>query len=135
MSQQRDPWGRFLPGHNGGPGRPKQTHDPAYRTIVEEVVSHEDWRAILEKLKQSALRGDREALKFLAGYLLGRPGLAEPSEDDTASSFPMAPLGPPPPMPGVTLKQLSQQLQREVSKFDRVVDHPMHQPRAEKKRK
>ncbi len=100
MSQQRDPWGRFLPGHTGGPGRPKQTHDPAYRTIVEEVVSHEDWRAILEKLKQSALRGDREALKFLAGYLLGRPGLAEPSEDDTASSFTMDSMGPPPPMPG-----------------------------------
>ncbi len=81
MPQQRNQAGRFVPGNSGGPGRPKKPRDPAYMNLLQDVVGLENWRNIIEKTIQHALYGDKDARKFLADYLLGRPGIAVAPED------------------------------------------------------
>ncbi len=90
MPLQRDRLGRFIRGNHGGPGRPKGKRDPAYMDIVAEVVSYDDWRAMIDRVKRYALGSDIDfdAVKFLAPYLLGRPPSAAPIEDEIPDPVP-----------------------------------------------
>ncbi len=120
MQEQRDQKGRYLPGHSGGPGRPKKKRDPAYMTIVEEEVTHEDWRAIIRTLKEAALNGEPQAQKLLAAYLLGRPVPAASTEDENEDPAALPPdlLLPPSQLSPAAIKVLSRQLEREKRKYD-----------------
>ncbi|MFH0802630.1 MAG: hypothetical protein V2A78_09655 [bacterium] len=66
----RDGRGRFGPGNKGGPGRPPRADEREYLTTLFCVCPLETWQAICEKAVEAAKAGDKEARKFLAGYLL-----------------------------------------------------------------
>lgn len=69
----RDENGRFVKGHSGGPGRPPKEREIRYREVLITTVSYEDWRKIILKARDQALRGDSVARKWLADYLVGTP--------------------------------------------------------------
>ncbi len=85
MPQQRDQHGRFAKGNRGGPGRPKKVHELAYTLAIQDVIGLPEWCEILERTRLLALSGDKDARKFFADYLLGRPG-ATPRPEDTSPS-------------------------------------------------
>ena len=71
---KRDANGRFLPGNSGNPaGRPKKDREIRFLEITLSTVRYEDWRKIVKKAVTQAQRGDNQARKFLADYLLGPP--------------------------------------------------------------
>jgi hypothetical protein len=70
----RDPSGRFVKGQSGNPaGRPKKEREEQYLEITLSAVSFTDWRKIIQKARDQAMRGDAVARKFLADYLIGPP--------------------------------------------------------------
>ena len=69
----RNEKGQFIKGWKGGPGRPKKSREERYYGIAVSAVSFKQWRAIIKKAAEKAERGDVQALRFLADYLLGRP--------------------------------------------------------------
>jgi len=71
---ERDANGRFVKGeYKGGPGRPKKKREERYLEITLNTVTFEKWKKIIEKAAEQAARGDKDARKFLAEYLLGKP--------------------------------------------------------------
>lgn len=71
---QRDINGRFAKGQSGNPkGRPAKERSGRYYEIMMTACSYEDWRKIVKKAAQQAGRGDANARKFLADYLIGPP--------------------------------------------------------------
>jgi hypothetical protein len=69
----RDENGRFAKGNGGGPGRPKRAREERFYEILITTVSFEDWKRIVERARDQALRGDAVARKWLADYLIGEP--------------------------------------------------------------
>lgn len=71
----RDSNGRLLPGHtvSKGKGRPKKAREEKYYEIAMSAVSYVDWKKIIKKAAQQAVKGDSTARKFLADYLVGPP--------------------------------------------------------------
>jgi len=76
----RDGHGRFVPGHPGGPGRPRS---PAaeLRRAVEEAISPEMAAAIIRRLTRKALEGDVASARLVLERTCGRApeAAAEPS--------------------------------------------------------
>ena len=71
MSEDRDEQGRFVAGNAGGPGRPRRAIEREYLAVISEVVTLEDWRAIVARAVEAARQGDERARVWLAKYLLG----------------------------------------------------------------
>lgn len=73
MVAQRDDRGRFVPGHPGGPGRPKRETEGEYLKTLQEVVTVDAWRLIVERAVADAIEGDPKARSWIGNYLLGLP--------------------------------------------------------------
>src|SRR5262249_43172429 len=73
MSTDRDPNGRFLPGHPGGPGRPRRAVEADYLAALSEAVPPEAWKRIVARAVEDAEKGDAKARDWLAAYLVGKP--------------------------------------------------------------
>jgi len=70
----RDENGRFVKGQSGNPnGRPAKKREERFMEITLSAVTYTDWREIIKKAIAQARRGDNQARKFLADYLLGPP--------------------------------------------------------------
>lgn len=70
----RDSGGKFVKGHeNLGAGRKKKSVEQAYLNAFKSAVSKDDWVAIITKAVEQAKRGDSEARRFIASYLIGMP--------------------------------------------------------------
>lgn len=70
---QRDDKGRFVKGHSGGPGRPPKSREERFLEITLSSVTFDDWKAIIKKAVTQAKNGSKDARRFLAEYLLGKP--------------------------------------------------------------
>jgi len=73
MRTDRDANGRFLPGHPGGPGRPRRTVEADYLAALSEAVPLVRWREIVETAVDQAASGDAKARAWLGAYLAGKP--------------------------------------------------------------
>ena len=74
MVPERDENGRFVKGQSGNPnGRPPKAREERYMEITMSAVTYADWGKIMKKAASQAERGDSQARKFLADYLLGPP--------------------------------------------------------------
>ena len=73
MAPQRDENGRFVKGHNGGPGRPKKKREARFLEITLSACTFTDWREIVKKAVEQAKAGDATARKWLGDYLQGPP--------------------------------------------------------------
>jgi hypothetical protein len=70
----RDDRGRFKKGVSGNPnGRPKKSREQRYMSITMTACTFSDWKAIVKRAVEDAKRGDSNARKFLADYLVGPP--------------------------------------------------------------
>jgi len=74
QATKRDPRGRFAPGNEGGPGRPPRATEAGYLLALSDAVDLETWRAIVQRAAEDARDGDDKARRWLAGYLLHKPG-------------------------------------------------------------
>lgn len=71
---QRNDKGQFVEGGVGNPkGRPKKAREDRYYQIAMSAVPFPQWKRIFNKAAQQAEKGDAQARKFLADYLLGPP--------------------------------------------------------------
>lgn len=61
------------PGNKNAPGRPKRAKEEKYLKALLRTVSPKDWILIVEKAVQQAQRGDYQARKWLADYIIGSP--------------------------------------------------------------
>lgn len=68
----RQPNGHFAAGNPGGPGRPPRATERAYLATMLEVVTREEWQAVVQRALDDAKNGDARARLFLATYLLGK---------------------------------------------------------------
>lgn len=70
----RDGKGRFVPGNRANPkGRPPREKEVRYLDLMKQVVTDDDWKAIVKKATDQARRGDASARKWLSDYLIGAP--------------------------------------------------------------
>ncbi len=83
------PDGTFAPGNAGGPGQPPKlrARQALYQRLAYEVVSEEEWRAIIIKAKVDALTGEDGhtraiARAFLRDTLIGKPAQSLRFDDD-----------------------------------------------------
>ncbi len=138
MPLQRDQFGHFVRGNRGGPGRPKGKRDPIYLDIVQEVITPEDWRAIVRSLRRYALNGDFDTLKFLAPYLLGRPTTAAQQQDasdrPSPTPVPAEVTGLPAQLSPSRLKESSHPLETEKSRCDEPIGNTTNKQLILKKR-
>src|SRR5262245_16249980 len=72
----RDENGRFAPGNEGGPGRPRRDRERTYLTALADVVPLDRWRLICERAATDAEAGDARARNWLGDFLL------PPTKDD-----------------------------------------------------
>jgi hypothetical protein len=70
---ERDEYGRFVKGNGGGPGRPPRAKEHDYLTIMLNIVTPKRWANIVAKATDQAERGDQQARKWLADYIVGEP--------------------------------------------------------------
>ncbi len=54
-------------------GRPKKAREARYLEVLLTTVTFEDWKKIVEKARDQAMRGDATARKWLADYFVGAP--------------------------------------------------------------
>ena len=73
MAEGRDENGRFVKGHNGGPGRPKRSTEEKYLTALSRHVTLKDWATIVNTAVARAKAGDSTARQWLSDYLMGKP--------------------------------------------------------------
>jgi hypothetical protein len=73
MGADRDANGRFLPGHPGGPGRPRRAIEADYLAALSDAVPMEEWRRIVGTAIDQAIAGDAKAREWVASYLMGKP--------------------------------------------------------------
>ncbi len=71
MAFLRDREGKFVPGTQGGPGRPPRKVESEYLRTLAEVCPPEVWKQICQKAVQNALAGEARARDWLSRYLLG----------------------------------------------------------------
>lgn len=66
--------GQFKKGQSGNPsGRPPKEREIRYMEITQSACTFKDWRLIVKKAVEQAKRGDTQARKWLADYLVGPP--------------------------------------------------------------
>jgi len=70
---ERNASGQFEKGWKGGPGRPPRAKEEKFYRIMTTAVTLKDWREIIKKAVEQAKRGNHQARKFLADYLIGPP--------------------------------------------------------------
>lgn len=70
---KRDKSGRFLPGTDGGPGRPTRQGEADYLRMLTDGVSAQDWQKIVSRAVKDAVKGDYRARAWIGDYLLGKP--------------------------------------------------------------
>ena len=63
----------FTIGNPGGPGRPKKEREARYLEITLNTVTFEKWGDVVKKALEDALKGDKDARKWLSDYLVGVP--------------------------------------------------------------
>ncbi len=64
----------WKPGQSGNPkGRAPREAERDFLGLLAAAVSPKDWRAIAVKAVEQAKRGNSEARKWLASYLIGLP--------------------------------------------------------------
>ena len=73
MASQRDENGRFVKGHDGGPGRPKRSTEEKYLAALSRRVTIRDWEKIVDVAVARAKTGDATARTWLSDYLMGKP--------------------------------------------------------------
>ena len=71
MPEQRTEGGRFAAGNAGGPGRPRRAVESQYMASIGDVVTVEDWQAIVRRALDDAKNGDAKAREWLTKYLVG----------------------------------------------------------------
>lgn len=71
----RDRGGRFAPGNEGGPGRPKRVVELHYVRAVSDRCDLETWGAIVDKAVDLAKNGDAVARAWLSKILCGDSNL------------------------------------------------------------
>ncbi len=63
-----------LPGEVRNPkGRPTKEREEKYLDVTLTAVTFEDWKKIVHKARDQALKGDAVARKWLSDYLIGPP--------------------------------------------------------------
>lgn len=67
----RDKSGRYAPGHCGGPGRRPVPVELAYLETTRAACPPEEWRRVVEKALEQAIRGEHRAREWLRRVLLG----------------------------------------------------------------
>ena len=71
---ERDANGRFVKGKSGNPkGRAPRETEQQYKDAFTAAVSPEEWIQIIEAAKALALKGDKDARKWLGDYIVGVP--------------------------------------------------------------
>lgn len=74
MAKERDENGRFIKGHTGNPnGRMPKTREIKFYDLTVSAVSEANWIDIVKSAVKLAVRGDAQARKWLADYLVGIP--------------------------------------------------------------
>ncbi len=72
--RERDENGRFIKGKSGNPsGRPPKEREERYREILVSTCTFAAWERIVKKAVEQAERGNKDARKWLADYLVGTP--------------------------------------------------------------
>jgi len=76
--------GWFTPGNPGGPGRPRRPVEREYLRALNEAVSLDDWKEVVQAALTQAKEGDGKAREWLARYLIGDdpPRLIDLTVDD-----------------------------------------------------
>ena len=72
MGADRDDKGRFLPGHPGGPGRPRRAVELEYLAILADGVPLRRWKKIIARAVADAEAGDPKARRWLGELLMGK---------------------------------------------------------------
>jgi hypothetical protein len=82
-----DERGRFTVGNPGGPGRPPRAVEREYLRALNEAVSLDDWKEVVQAAVADAKEGDAKAREWLARYLIGDdpPRLIDLSVDDVVA--------------------------------------------------
>jgi len=74
MTANRTEKGQFAKGASGNPaGRPPKEREEKYHAILLSRVTFADWERIIDKAVEQAKRGDSNARKWIADYLVGPP--------------------------------------------------------------
>ena len=74
MEIERSESGQFKKGQSGNPkGRAPRKKEERFMEVSIAAVSLKDWREIIKMATKQAKRGDTQARRFLADYLLGPP--------------------------------------------------------------
>jgi hypothetical protein len=65
-----------MPGHSGGPGRPRRPVEKEYLSALNRLVTLGDWEEIVKRAIVDAKNGDPAARAWLSRHLIGnRPML------------------------------------------------------------
>lgn len=54
-------------------GRPRREIEEKYLLVFRRAVKPKDWREVIDRALEQAKMGDKDARKFLAEYLVGKP--------------------------------------------------------------
>lgn len=76
--------GRFAPGSEGGPGRPRRAIEADYMGALSAACPPETWRIICERAVQGAIGGNARDREWLSRLLIGdtAPSLADMAADE-----------------------------------------------------
>jgi hypothetical protein len=72
MGAYRDDKGRYLPGHPGGPGRPRRAVEQEYLAVLADAVPLRLWKEIVARAVRDAIAGDPMSRRWIGEHLLGR---------------------------------------------------------------
>jgi hypothetical protein len=78
MPSERDENGRFTKGNPGGPGRPPREVEADYLTTMMNVVTMDDWQAIVARAVDDAKGGCAKARDWISRHLIGDRQLVQP---------------------------------------------------------
>ncbi len=92
----RDGAGRFGAGNRFGRGNPSSARRAHWQRVIDEAISDDDMRRVVDACLKMAESGDAQAIKQMSDWTVGRP-VPLPEERDTED----APLVIGPPLPPV----------------------------------